>query len=101
MSTQMKQEPKPSAKRFVPGTLYYSRSVGDYDCIHLVEVVRRTEKSVWIRAVGRHYPDDIVRRAIRWRSRPAHSVEVFSDSTWYFCADSILPEGGIQELRNG
>lgn len=45
--------------KFETGKTYYARSVGDHDCIYKFEILKRTEKSVWVRVHG-----EIVRRAI-------------------------------------
>lgn len=39
-------------KKFEVGRIYWCRSVCDYQSIWNYEVVRRTEKSVWIKRVG-------------------------------------------------
>lgn len=45
--------------KFETGKTYYARSVGDHDCIYKFEILRRTDKSVWVKVHG-----EIVRRAI-------------------------------------
>lgn len=37
-------------RAFEPGLTYWTRSLCDYDCIFTATIVRRTEKSVWIKA---------------------------------------------------
>jgi hypothetical protein len=39
---------EPEAVKFVPGVTYYTRSLGDHNCIWRFTVVRRTASSVWV-----------------------------------------------------
>lgn len=55
--------------KFEVGKTYEARSICDYDCIFKFEILRRTEKSVWVRVHG-----DIERRAIKVQE----GVEQFS-----------------------
>jgi hypothetical protein len=45
--------------KFETGKTYFTRSIGDHDCIHKFEILKRTDKSVWVKVHG-----EIVRRAI-------------------------------------
>lgn len=38
----------PEVVKFVPGVTYYTRSIGDHNCIWRFTVVRRTASSVWV-----------------------------------------------------
>lgn len=38
----------PAVVKFVPGVTYYTRSLGDHNCIWRFTVVRRTASSVWV-----------------------------------------------------
>jgi len=64
-----------SISKFEVGETYTTRSVCDYDCIFSYEVVRRTAKSVWVKARD----GEIVRRA----------VKVFPNTE----EETIFPEG--------
>jgi hypothetical protein len=45
--------------KFETGKTYYAHSIGDHDCIYKFEILRRTEKSVWIKVYG-----EVTRRSI-------------------------------------
>jgi len=45
--------------KFETGKTYFTRSIGDHDCIHKFEILKRTDKSVWVKVHA-----EIVRRAI-------------------------------------
>lgn len=45
--------------KFETGKTYFTRSICDYDCIHQFEILKRTEKSVWVQVDGK-----VSRRAI-------------------------------------
>ena len=38
--------------RFAVGATYFTRSIGDYNCIYRFEILRRTASSVWINVDG-------------------------------------------------
>jgi hypothetical protein len=55
--------------KFETGKTYYARSIGDHDCVHKFEILRRTDKSVWVEVHGK-----VVRRVIeRYRDNETFS----------------------------
>ena len=38
-----------SIKKIKEGVTYYARSICDYNCIYQAEIVKRTDKTVWIK----------------------------------------------------
>lgn len=65
--------PETSSFRFEPGKVYWSRSIGDHNCIFKWEVVRRTESSIWIKEQGR---PEVKRRAVKIGKFGPNSEEV-------------------------
>lgn len=66
--------------QFQPGE-YFTRSIANYDCIKVVTVTRRTDKSVWVEDRG---------KVRRYKIHKHPDRESFSISTWYFTADKPL-----------
>lgn len=79
--------------KFQVGESYYDRSACDWDCIFRFEIVRRTEKSVWIR--DRHDDSKVVRRAIRVYD----GVESFSPFGSYSMSAVVTAERNVSELN--
>ena len=53
-------------QKFNVGSIYFMRSVGDADCVWRFQVVRRTEKSVWLKPWYSNFvePGEVTRRKI-------------------------------------
>ena len=49
--------------RFEAGKTYNARSICDHECVWIFEIVRRTEKSVWVKGCKRD--GEIVRRRVQ------------------------------------
>lgn len=84
--------------KFVPGTTYYTRSIGDHNCIWRFTVVRRTASSVWITG-DFDKAGSIERRKVSEYS----GAETFSPFGRYsmspsICADKIAD--GINDRRD-
>jgi len=78
---------------FKTGTTYYTRSIGDHDCIVLFKVIRRTAKSIWV--TDWRNSKNTVRRVLKTN----RYGETFSDSSWHVSSEDVLPAGGTAELR--
>lgn len=50
--------------RFEAGKTYNARSICDHECVWIFEIVRRTEKSVWVKGCNMNDKNEIVRRKI-------------------------------------
>ncbi len=71
-----------NVSRFETGKTYYARSTCDHNCIFRYTVVRRSEKSVWIREAGKHASDTVVRRSISvWDG----SEMIYPDGKYSMC----------------
>lgn len=46
---------------FIVGKTYYCRSICDHECIFTYEIVKRTEKTVWIKSHGK----DVTSRRVK------------------------------------
>jgi hypothetical protein len=53
---------------FEVGKTYYARSLCDHDCVYRFEIMKRTEKSVWVK-----YFDRVTRRSI-YRDYDGHEA---------------------------
>jgi len=71
------------------GKVYYSRSIADYNCIHTVEVTRRTAKTVWFIAYGKEK---------KARIKQSKNSENFMSGTWFFSSEYQAPQN-INTLR--
>jgi len=47
-------------KKFEVGKVYYTRSMGNWDCVYSFKIVRRTKKTVWLESP--HYKAPQARR---------------------------------------
>ena len=78
-----------TANKIETGKVYYSRSIADYNCIHTVEVTRRTEKTVWFVAYGKEK---------KARIKQSKNSENFMSGTWFFSSEYEAPQN-INTLR--
>jgi hypothetical protein len=70
--------------RFEAGKVYWTRSACDHECIFSWKVIRRTEKSVWLREEGKHFRNVGIRR--RQIKDFRDGVETcFPDGTYSMC----------------
>jgi hypothetical protein len=74
--------------KFETGKTYFTRSIGDHDCIHKFEILKRTDKSVWVRVHG-----EIVRRAIEIHG----NTEAFYPFGKYSMAATITADSPLVE----
>ena len=56
--------------KFEVGQKYTARSIGDHNCVWTFEIVRRTEKSVWVKGCDMNDSQAVERR----------KIEVYSNS---------------------
>jgi len=70
--------------KFVVGQTYTATSICDSDCVWKFEIVRRTEKSVWVRGVDMNDRNAVERRKID------------HDCTW----DAFGEENHVEETFN-
>lgn len=91
---------KPEPRRFVVGQVYATRSVCDYDCIFRWYVVKRTDKSVWIRSVrsngdGSYTPyGGVTRRAIS-RNYGGDAELIYPSGKYSMCPILTADKGDI------
>jgi hypothetical protein len=84
--------------KFVPGVTYYTRSIGDHNCIWRFTVVRRTESSVWV-AGDFGKTGKIVRRKVSEYS----GTETFSPFGRYSMSPTIYADkiaDGVKDRRD-
>ena len=81
--------------KFETGKTYYARSACDHNCIFRYTVVRRSEKSVWIREAGKHARDTVVRRSISiWDG----SEMIYPDGKYSMC--TIVKASNVETPAN-
>ena len=66
--------------KFEIGT-YETRSLCDHECVFQYEIVRRTEKSIWVRPVGGH---KVTRRGV-FTSIDGTTEKCFPEGKYWMC----------------
>lgn len=88
----------PEAVKFVPGVTYYTRSIGDHNCIWRFTVVRRTASSVWVSG-DFHNGGAVQRRKVE----EYNGAETFSPFGRYSMSPSVYADkiaDGIKDRRD-
>ena len=74
------------AKKFVVGQQYSTRSICNHDCIMTWEIVKRTEKSVWVRSVYNGKPEgEVSRKSISTRYDDADCELIYPAGRYSMC----------------
>lgn len=88
----------PEVVKFVPGVTYYTRSLGDHNCIWRFTVVRRTASSVWVSG-DFDKPGAVHRRKVE----EYNGAEKFSPFGQYSLSPSVYADkiaDGIKDRRD-
>ena len=85
--------------KFEAGSTYYTRSIGDHNCIWRFRVVRRTASSVWVTGCADHDAGKVERRKVsEW-----NGAECFKPFGTYSMSPTVCAENvadGIKDLAD-